>query len=78
MDPDQMVILLTKIGTPSRGQLLKHCPLHFCCADFLLLCTTLLPNVILLTCSILAVTMYFNFRVRNSVDPDQMASSEAI
>ena len=30
------------------------------------------PNVILLTCSILAVIMYFNFRVENSVDADQM------
>ena len=30
------------------------------------------PNVILLICSILAVIMYFNFRVENSVDPDPM------
>ena len=35
------------------------------------------PNVIMFTCSILVVFMYFIFRVENSVDPDQIASSEA-
>ena len=34
--------------------------------------------VILLTCSVLAVIMSFSLRVKNSVDPDQIASLEAI
>ena len=49
--------------------------LNLCHADFFI--TTLLPNIYLVNLQHSSCKHVFSIRVENSVDPDQMASSEA-